>query len=38
MKTQQKKEGVEPALTDAGRLDAGPGEVWQTQPGGGALQ
>lgn len=26
------------ALTDTGRLDAGPGEIWQTDPGSGALQ
>lgn len=25
-------------LTDAGGLGAGPGEVWQTHAGGGALQ
>ena len=28
----------EQALTDTGRLDAGPGEIWQAEPGGGALQ
>lgn len=32
------RERDEHALTDTGRLAAGPGEIWQTEPGGGALQ